>query len=372
MRIGFIVNPIAGMGGSVGLKGTDGDSYFLALKRGAKPVAPHRALIFLNNIRSNNFEIISAAGNMGEDVVKSSNHRDKLVEIVGETKSLTSRLDTINIAREMSKKVNIIVFVGGDGTARDIYEAIGTSVPVIGVPSGVKMYSSVFAINPVAAARLLDRFIAGEVEFVEREVLDVDEESFRRDKLVIKLYGYLLVPYSGALVQSSKTIYSGTNEELSKEGIAEYIIENMESSIPYVLGPGSTVKTICKKLDLNCTLLGVDILLNKKLLIKDAWEKEIIDIINQYGKAKIIVTPIGGQGFLFGRGNQQLSPRVLSLVDREDIIVVATEQKLRSLPYLLVDTGDKDIDEKISGYIKILVDYNRFIVTKVISNLNIL
>lgn len=370
IRVGFIVNPIAGMGGSVGLKGTDGDSYFLALERGAKPIAPHRALAFLNSIRSSDFEIVSAAGIMGEDIVKTSKHFDKLVEIIGEAKSSTSRIDTVNIARDMSRKTNIVVFVGGDGTARDICEAVGTSVPVIGVPSGVKMYSSVFAVNPIAAATLLDRYLAGEIELVEREVLDVDEDSFRRDELVVKLYGYLLVPYYEALVQSSKAIYSGVGEEQSKEGIAEYIVENMEPNTPYILGPGSTVKAICKKLELNCTLLGVDILLNKRILIKDAWEKDIINVINQYEKAKIIVTPIGGQGFLFGRGNQQFSPRVLSLISRGDIIVVATEQKIRSLPHLLVDTGDKHVDEKISGYAKVLVDYNRFIVTKIISYLS--
>ncbi|MEM1858432.1 MAG: NAD(+)/NADH kinase, partial [Desulfurococcaceae archaeon] len=155
-RVGFIVNPIAGMGGSVGLKGTDGEAYFKALERGAKPVAPQRALMFLNGINSEDFEIVSVAGVMGEDAVKASKHSAKLVEVIGERKEITRREDTIKAATKMRSSVDILVFVGGDGTARDICESVSTSLPVIGVPSGVKMYSSVFAVNPIVAARLLD------------------------------------------------------------------------------------------------------------------------------------------------------------------------------------------------------------------------
>jgi predicted polyphosphate/ATP-dependent NAD kinase len=363
--MGFIVNPIAGMGGSVGLKGTDGDAYYKALERGAQPVSPRRALEFLNSIELKELEIYAVAGVMGEDYVVASRHRDKLKGVVGERKALTSRLDTIEAARELREIVDIIVFVGGDGTARDIYEAIGASKPVIGVPSGVKMYSSVFAINPVAAARLLEQYFEGRTTLAEREVLDVDEERFRSDELSIRLYGYLLVPVNEELLQSSKTMYTGVDEELAKDSIAEYIVESLELDVPYILGPGSTVKAICKKLKVNCTLLGFDILLNGEVIVKDAWERDILNIIENYGRVKVILTPIGGQGFLLGRGNQQLSPRVLAKLSREDLIVVATESKIRDIPHLLVDTGDPALDEKFSGYIKVLVDYGRFKVVKV-------
>ncbi|MEM4903876.1 MAG: ATP-NAD kinase, partial [Desulfurococcaceae archaeon] len=222
-------------------------------------------------------------------------------------------------------------------------------------------------VNPIVAARLLDLFLKGMTVLVEREVLDVDEEAFREDRLVVRLFGYLLVPSYENLVQAPKTLYSGTEEELAKEAIAEYIVETMEPNTPYILGPGSTVKAVCRKLGLDCTLLGVDVVLNRELLVKDAWEKDLLDVIERYGKVKLVVTPIGGQGFLFGRGNQQISPRVLSMINKEDIIVVSTERKIRDVNALLVDTGDKSTDAKLTGYIKVLVDYNRFIVARVIS-----
>lgn len=365
-RIGFIVNPIAGMGGSVGLKGTDGDAYIEALKRGAKPVAPLRALEFLNSIESRDFYIISATGAMGADIVVQSRVRDNLYAVIGEIKSTTTREDTIKIAREMSKLVDLVVFVGGDGTARDICEAVDMSTPVIGVPSGVKMYSSVFALSPVSAAKLLDMYLRGLTRLVEREVVDTDEESIRRDIIAIRLYGYLLVPLAEGLVQESKFIYTGYDEEEAKFAIARYVVENMEPNAPYILGPGSTVKAICRVLELPCTLLGVDVILNKKLVVRDAWEKDLLNILEKYRRIKVVVTPIGKQGFIFGRGNQQISPRVLSRINREDILVVATRSKMNELKYLFVDTGDRELDRKLSGYYKVLVDYNMYTVTRVL------
>ncbi|MEM1863567.1 MAG: ATP-NAD kinase family protein [Desulfurococcaceae archaeon] len=357
---------MAGMGGRVGLKGTDGDVYKLAIEKGAEPIAPKRALEFLNNIRIHNFTIISAPGVMGSEVVEKSVHRDKLVGIVGQISLPTTCKDTQRIAREMIGKVDIIIFVGGDGTARDICLAINTSLPVIGVPSGVKMYSSVFAVSPRAAAMLFEHFVKGETEIVEREVLDIDEDAFRRNELIVKLYCYLKMPIYSWLVQSAKTTYDSLDDE-AKEAIADYVIESMEPHIPYVLGPGSTVKTICKKLNIECTLLGVDVLVNGKIIAKDVGEKELLDILSRYGRVKLVVSPIGNQGFLFGRGNQQISPLVLSRIQRDDIIVIATRRKIMDIKNLLIDTGDQELDRKLSGYYKVLIDYNRFMVVKAVS-----
>jgi len=366
--IGLIVNPIAGMGGRVGLKGTDGDAYLLALKKGAKPVSPRRALLFLNSIRRNDFRIISAPGIMGEDIVKKSIHSDKLVKIVGEIKYPTTPEDTRRIARIMvfDENVDLLVFVGGDGTARDICVSIGTSVPVLGVPSGVKMYSAVFANSPHDAAVILEKFLEDNVEFVLREVLDIDEDAYRRDKLIIKLYCYLKIPLIKHYVQSSKTIYEGSEEDENKRAIAEYIVENMDPNTPYILGPGSTVKEINKLLGIPYTLLGVDVIINNKLIAKDADERTLLQIISKYGKAKIVVTPIGGQGFIFGRGNQQISPSIIRKVGRNNILVVSTKRKIRDIEYLRVDTGDPFVDEMLRGYIKVLIDYGRYVVKKVI------
>jgi predicted polyphosphate/ATP-dependent NAD kinase len=363
--VGFIVNPIAGMGGAVGLKGTDGEAYLEAIKRGAKPVAPLRALEFLNSIKSTDFYIVSAPSVMGENYIKMSIHSTKLIKVVGDITPPTSREDTVRIAREMSKLVDILVFVGGDGTARDICTAVNTRIPVIGVPSGVKMYSAVFALNPRVAAELLEHYLNDDVSFAEREVLDINEEAFRRDSLEVNLYCYLLTPVHTYLLQPSKTIYADIDEEASKEAIAEYIAESMEPNIPYILGPGSTVKSICKKINLNCTLLGVDVVLNGKLLVRDASERDLLEVIKMYGRAKVIVSPIGRQGFIFGRGNQQISPLVLQYISKDDIIVVSTARKARELTRLLVDTGDEKVNSKLRGYMKVLVDYNKFLVMKV-------
>lgn len=160
---------------------------------------------------------------------------------------------------------------------------------------------------------------------------------------------------------------AGADEELSKKAIAEYIVENMEPDVPYILGPGSTVKAVCRELNVECTLLGVDVVVDKVLVLKDAWEKQLLEILDKYGRAKLIVTPIGGQGFLLGRGNQQISPRVLSRMRREDLVIVATESKIKQLKTLYVDTGDPILDRALEGYYRVVVGYGRSIVVKVSS-----
>ncbi len=362
------MNPIAGMGGRVGLKGTDGEAYEEALRRGARPVSPHRAIEFLNHVRSTDFEIIAAAGAMGEEEVLASNKKDLLRLVVGERKERTTAEDTKTAAREMvGKGVDIIVFVGGDGTARDILDAVDEEIPVLGVPSGVKMFSAVFAVNPRAAAKILDEFLRGRTSLVEREVLDIDEEAYRRGVLRIRLYGYLKVPLPrDDLLQYMKTVSKGGEEEENKLAIARTIVEDMEPDTLYLLGPGTTVKAVADLLGIDKTLLGVDAVVNKKLVGKDLDEAGILRLLDRYSKAKIIVSPIGGQGFIFGRGNQQLSPRVIRRIGRNNIIVIATWNKIKDLLYLRVDTGDPDVDEMLRGYIKILVDYRRYIVKKIV------
>lgn len=362
------MNPIAGMGGRVGLKGTDGEAYEEALRRGARPVSPHRAIEFLNHVRSTDFEIIAAAGAMGEEEVLASNKKDLLRLVVGERKERTTAEDTKTAAREMVEKgTDIIVFVGGDGTARDILDAVDEEIPVLGVPSGVKMFSAVFAVNPRAAAKVLDEFLRGRTSLVEREVLDIDEEAYRRGVLRIRLYGYLKVPLPrDDLLQYMKTVSKGGEEEENKLAIVRTIVEDMEPDTLYLLGPGTTVRAVADLLGIDKTLLGVDAVVNKKLVGKDLDEAGILRLLDRYSKAKIIVSPIGGQGFIFGRGNQQLSPRVIRRIGRNNIIVIATWNKIKDLPYLRVDTGDPDVDEMLRGYIKILVDYRRYIVKKIV------
>jgi predicted polyphosphate/ATP-dependent NAD kinase len=349
VSIGLIVNPVAGMGGAVGLKGTDGQAILdMAKSLGAKPTAPERAKAFLTelNLTENSLQLVVGAGNMGED--ESKNMRLN-VSVLGERKEKTSAEDTREIATEMLKKrVALIVFCGGDGTARDTLKAVGTAVPVLGVPTGVKMHSAVFAVSAQAAARVVVRYVAGELPLREAEVMDVDEEAFRSGRLSAELFGYVLTPYEPHLIQANKVATPITESELHNQAaVAVFVIENMKPDLIYIIGPGTTTRTIGDLLDVKKTLLGVDILSDKKLIAKDVNEQQILETIRGK-KARIVITPIGGQGFIFGRGNQQISPKIIRQVGLDNIIVVATESKLGNLRgSLKVDTGDSRLDEDL-------------------------
>jgi len=356
--IGLIVNPVAGMGGAVGLKGTDGKAIVnQALSLGAKPIAPVRAKAFLSELKpvKSGVRLILGAGNMGEDEAKSTGFTYK---VLGERKKETSAEDTVAIAKKMvGVGVALIVFCGGDGTARDILNAVGTALPVLGVPTGVKMHSAVFAVNPQAAARVVMRFLYETLPLREAEVMDVDEKAFREGQVSAELYGYVLAPYEPHLIQANKVASPMTESEMRNQAaIAIYIIENMKPEVVYIIGPGTTTRTIGDLLDEKKTLLGVDLFCNKKLIANDVNEKQILEKVKRK-TAQIIVTPIGGQGFIFGRGNQQISPEVIRIVGRDNIVVIAAEGKLRSLKSLRVDTGDPSIDDALRGYIKVITDY---------------
>lgn len=367
-KLGFIVNPIAGMGGIVGLKGTDGEEVLKkAIELGAKPVAPQRAKETLENLLQikDRMELITYPHNMGENEARDVSFSPIVIGKIVPGK--TTADDTKRAAQELRKlKVELIVFCGGDGTACDIYEAIGTSIPVIGVPTGVKMHSAVFAVNPRAAAEVVIKYLTEGLPLRPAEVMDIDENAFRVGVLSAKLKGYLLVPYEPELVQRAKTASPLIDEEEeNKLAIAKYVIENMKPDTIYILGPGTTVKAITDLLGIKKTLLGVDIIKNGKIVAKDVGEKDILKIIRGK-KAKIIVTPIGSQGFIFGRGNQQISPKVIKEVGIQNIIVIATRYKLSTFNYLRVDTGDKKLDEELRGYVRVITDYNEEKIVKVI------
>jgi predicted polyphosphate/ATP-dependent NAD kinase len=365
--LGLIVNPVAGMGGAVGLKGTDGAEILeQAISLGAKPMAPARAMSFLSEIKfvENRIQLVVGAGNMGEEEALNCGFA---CTVLGERKNETTAEDTMEIARKIADaKADLLVFCGGDGTARDILEAINISIPVLGVPTGVKMHGSVFAVDPKAAAKIAIGFLWGELSMREAEVMDVDEDAFREGRVSSRLYGYLLIPYEPYLIQGAKMASPITESELRNQAaIAIYIIENMKPDVIYIVGPGTTTRTIGDLLDAKKTLLGVDIFCGKKIVASDVNEKRILSAIR--GKtAQIIVTPIGGQGFIFGRGNQQISPEVIRRVGLDNIVVIATEGKLRSLKSLRVDTGDPNLDDALRARnIKVVTDYKTEYVMRV-------
>jgi len=357
--IGFIINPIAGMGGAVGLKGTDGEEILKKAKDlGARPVASRRALDFLSELEpgKERVRLIVGAGEMGEDAAQSLGFKHM---VAGKRKEKTTAEDTREVARRvLSINADILVFCGGDGTARDILKEVGTRLPILGVPTGVKMHSAVFAVGPKAAARVTLEFLWRGLPLREAEVMDVDEEAFRKGRVSAELYGYLLTPFEPRFMQGVKISSPMTEDEMRNQAaIAIHIIESMESDVIYIIGPGTTNRIIGDLLDAEKSLLGVDLFYNKRLMAKDVNEKKIIEEIR--GKrAKIIVTPIGGQGFIFGRGNQQISPEVIRRVGLDNIIVVATENKLRGLKSLRVDTGDPNLDcELRKRNFKVITNY---------------
>lgn len=365
-KMGLIVNPIAGIGGRVGLKGSDGSEIQkMALKLGATFTSPSRTIDCLKTLYRliPSLEIITCPGLMGETECLSAGFKPIVIGIL---KNETTAEDTKTAAIEMlNQKVELILFAGGDGTARDIYSSIGTKIPVIGIPAGVKIHSSVFAVNLHAAGELAYKYFNGEAQLHDAEVLDIDEEAFRENRLSAKLYGFLKIPYIEGLLQASKEVIPN-QEELNLEAIAREFIEDMNPETIYILGPGSTLTYLTKMLGYEKTLLGVDILQNSKLIATDLNEAQILKTI-QNTPAKIVVTIIGGQGFIFGRGNQQISSNVIKKVGIDNIIIIATRAKLASLEGrpLLVDTGDSETDRQLSGYVKVVTDYGRRVAIKV-------
>jgi predicted polyphosphate/ATP-dependent NAD kinase len=264
------------------------------------------------------------------------------------------------------REVDLLLFAGGDGTAVDVLEAIGgrkPPIPVLGIPAGVKMHSAVFALNPRSAGELAVHLARRGVRNLRRaEVMDVDETLLRAGSMSARLHGFLNVPDEGRHLQSAKA-RSLASETAAQEQIAYHLRDNVLGDRTWLIGPGTTTGATLELLGLEKTVLGVDVVRAKACLIADADEEALIEAVAR-APAGIVVTPVGGQGFLFGRGNQQLSAKVIERVDRDRIVIVATEAKIARLggAPLRVDTGDPAIDQRFTGYARIVVGYNREIV----------
>ena len=371
MKVGFLVNPIAGMGGKVGLKGTD-NVVNEALMMGAKPVAPERGIEFLKKMKElrlhQQIKLLTCSGVMGEEEIHSASLDADILPMKVGTK--TTAENTKKAVRLMAKhKVDLILFVGGDGTARDILDALSDydSIPVLGIPSGVKMYSGIFAANPADAAYIIEAFLREETQLVDFEIMDSDETAIRNDRFSIRLYGFLKGPFLPMRIQGSKQVSPETlDEHENQTAIARFIVEEMDPEATYILGPGTTVKCVADLLDFRKTLLGVDIY-RKDKAIKDVNEEQMLKEINDWNNTWIIVSPIGRQGMLFGRGNQQISPKIIQLVGKEKIIVLATKSKIRTIEegVLRIDTGDAEVDDMLRDYIKVATDYHEWRLLKI-------
>lgn len=342
-RIGLVVNPVAGMGGPVGLKGTDDPER--ARQLGAEPVTPDRARRFVEAVQARDGDVtwFTAGPPMGEDVLVEAG--EPAVGVHSPRRPTTPG-DTREAARALVEAgVDLLVFVGGDGTAADVAEAVDREVPVLGVPSGVKMYSAVFAETPEAAARVaLDAETAG-----DREVLDIDEEAYRGDELDVSLRGVLRVPVHGA-VQASKSPSAG--DEVEREHLAAAVAEAVRDApgTTHVLGPGTTLAAAKEALGIEPTLLGFDAWRDGEVLARDAAEGDLLELPLP---ARIWLAPLGGAGFVLGRGNQQVTPAVLRRVGVDGVAVVATPAKLDGLDGLRIDSGDPDLDGAFPSYLEV-------------------
>jgi predicted polyphosphate/ATP-dependent NAD kinase len=367
MRLGLIVNPIAGMGGKVGLKGTD-DLLEEALKRGAQPMAPKRATEFLKKLKDNlpeaPIEILTCPGIMGKKEAEAAEFPVQTLPMKIGMK--TSAEDTkMAVKLLIGANTDLIVFVGGDGTAKDIFDAQQgcRETPVLGVPSGVKMYSGIFAVNPPDAVDVVLAFARKETEMTEFEIVDADEKAIRNDSFVMKLHGYMKGPFLPARIQGSKHISPETIDEKDNQiAIARFIIEEKPEKATWILGPGTTVKRVAELLGVDKTVLGVDIYKDDKVILDVDEDRILKEVNSKWENTWIVVSPIGHQGIILGRGNQQISPEIIKSVGKQRIVVLATKSKLQNMEekILRVDTGDAEADNIVRGYIRVVTDYREW------------
>lgn len=374
-RIGFIVNPVAGIGGRVGLKGSDGaETQKRALELGGVFESGEKALIAMRVLRAGEelAEIYTCPGDMGESVCRAAGLNCKVIDGIETCDkgagTATSPEDTARAAKMFcGLGVDLILFAGGDGTARDILDAVGESAAVLGIPAGCKIHSGVFALNPRRAGELALRYMQGKVRRTkEAEVMDIDEEQFRRGRVQSRLYGYLKIPDDVRLMQNLKSGSRAGGQD-GAESLSAYMADIWEDDVLYIIGGGSTTAHIMNRMHLPGTLLGVDLVYGGRVIGADCTEREILKAVSEYGKAKILVTVIGGQGYIFGRGNQQISAEVIRRVGRENIIVAAAEEKMLALfgKTLYADTGDEEVNRYLAGYMRVITGYGQYAVMKV-------
>jgi len=407
------------MGGRVGLKGTDG-MVAMARELGAKEIAPRKGKEALENLlrslsteKDMELEILTAGNPMGEDVVRDLLNGKVTMKIIHEPDPDTSSEDTVtfcNAARDLNAE--FVLFTGGDGTARDVLAGVGEDIPILGVPSGVKMHSGVFTVRPEDAGSVVVNFLKGEAATETREVMDLDEDAYRSGEIRTKLFGYAKVPTS-TMVQGCKNIVSAGDEEFDRRNIAEGVMDFMDGHPGiYIMGAGSTLMDIGihlgewaaenilkggrgvgsdddlwkdSRTGLDLTPLGFDVLkviplvekeqeikggrgksgVSISIVYKDANEAKIIEALEQVGRSDryLVITPIGAQGFVLGRGTQVISELVLDLLPRENILVVATPGKLAITPTLRVDVGR--CNGPLKGFIKVMTGYRRFMQKKI-------
>lgn len=375
-KVGFLVNPIAGMGGKVGLKGTDG-VLKKAIELGAKPVAYDKAVETIKEFLSNyskkdEIQWFTCSGDMGGDELKTAGITN--IEIIySSTGKNTKSTDTKDACKKfIEKKVDLILFCGGDGTARDLFEIVGSKIPLLGIPSGVKMHSGVFGINTSASAKMIHEFVNKHLTIGDAEIMDLDEELYRKGEWKIRLFGIAKGIVEPTYVQVGKSTFESISDNEIKEELTEHIKDELEKNSDYLFlfGSGGTIDYIAKKMGIKNTLLGIDAVYKKQSVGNDLNEEGILKLLEKYHKTKLILSPIGAQGFILGRGNLQLSPKIIKKIGLDNIIVISTPSKLASTPVIRVDTGDKKLDHIFAEkeFMMVTIGYRLSRVVKIQTN----
>ena len=366
MRVGIVVNPDAGLGGKLGFKGSDGRAEE-ARNAGAQDRAGPRMQQCLNkfsdllNSSLNRSKVIPELyaweGRMGGDWINND------YQSIGKTPEITSAEDTGGLVEQLiALEIDVILYAGGDGTTRDIVNALGeVKIPLIGVPGGVKMHSGCFATTPNAAAEVLFSFVIGDLTSSITEVMDLDEEVYLTGQWKVRMYGEALTPASPRYIQGAKQQVERSSEEEIIEGLASHLDEliNSKPDLMVIWGSGGTLTLIGQLIGHELTLLGIDIQHQNKIH-KDLNEQELIQILSSHqGEKLLLLSPMGGQGFLIGRGNLQLSPEVLRIIGIDCVLGVATPAKLIGLSTLRIETGEDTLDEEFRArkFVKMLHGY---------------
>lgn len=366
LRFGLIINPFAGIGGKVGLKGSDGAEIRQeAFARGATQKAEQRARMALEPLAKFKGQVqwLCASGDMGENLLAELSFD---YEVLYQAQQPSQDVDTLELVKVFNKKnLDLIVFVGGDGTARNICSVIEPEIAVLGIPAGVKIHSGVYALSPNAAAKVLTNILKGRaVSLLDASVMDIDENAFRAGVVKAKKYGEMLIPAEQEYMQSTKV--SSSQLDRDDEGrlqadIAEFVAEQLEDDYHYLIGSGTSCAALMDALDLPNTLLGIDWVHQGQLMGQDLNETDILKLLEQQPKSvKIIITIIGGQGHIIGRGNQQISSKVLAQLDKKDLVVIATPSKINQLDSkpMIIDSDDPLINQKYSGLHRVIIGYD--------------
>lgn len=360
-KIGFLVNPIAGMGGKVGLKGTDG-VVTEAQKLGATPIAPQKAIAMLKEFiqkypQETPIHWYTCTGDMGYNELQKVNIKNITTVYTPKTTTTTAQ-DTKNAVQELQKhNLDLLIFCGGDGTARDILSIVNKKIPLLGIPAGVKMHSAVFGITTNATAKMLSEFIHQRLTIGDVEIMDLDEEKYRKGQWNIRLFGIAKGIIEPTYVQVGKSTFESISDDAIKEELADHIQDELKNqpNTLFLFGSGGTIDYIAEHLNLENTLLGIDAIYQNKTIQKDVNEQAILHLLKKYPNTKLLLSPIGAQGFILGRGNLQLSPQIIQKIGIDNIIVISTPSKLLHTPILRVDTGDKKLDKSFADHEFILV-----------------